>query len=225
MLTYDELLKRLKGEAEEEFARFQRKLIDTKAEILGVRTPTLRKIAKQLYKDSDSVLTFPDEYYEVTFLKLCLVSQLPYEKFLQTLDISLSWLDNWATCDTFKPVCIKRNLDEFLPVLLSKMQTGKEFYQRFVLVMLLTYYTDPKYLEVCKTVLKQADLTKYYVHMGTAWLTAELLIKNYDGGLEIIKENLLPAKTHNKAIQKAKESFRITAERKEYLNILKREKD
>ena len=98
---------------------------------------------------------------------------------------------------------------------------GWEFYQRCVLTTLLGYYTEEKYLPLISEYLKRADTDLYYVHMAAAWLTAEVLVKHYEQGLEILKGGSLPPKTHNKAIQKAKESFRITEEQKGYLESLK----
>ena len=97
-MTYAELLGILKDRSEEKFRLFQKKLIFTKAEILGVRTPVLRKIAKSVQEE---VFAFPDEYYEVTFIKLAVAARLPYEKLIERLDGLVLSIDNWATCDTF----------------------------------------------------------------------------------------------------------------------------
>jgi 3-methyladenine DNA glycosylase AlkD len=92
---------------------------------------------------------------------------------------------------------------------------------RYTLVTLLSYYIDDKYLDKVESFIKRADTSAYYVYMAVAWLVAEILIKRYDRGVAIIKSGALDKRTHNKAIQKAKESFRITKERKEFLNSLK----
>ena len=226
MLTYDKFLEELKGYAEPKFAAFQKKLIFTKAEILGVRTPILRTLSKKYKDEEESLFTFPNDCYEVTFIKLAVAANLPYDRFLRRLDECVEAIDNWATCDTFKPKALKKDrLDEFLPILLSYLNNAGEFYQRFVLVTLLSYYMEKKYLPICKECLKAANTEAYYVHMAAAWLTAEILVNHFEKGLEILKEEILSVKTHDKAIQKARESYRLTAFQKEYLNTLKRKKE
>ena len=130
-------------------------------------------------------------------------------------------MDNWALSDCFKPKCLKKYRDDFLPELEKLFSDGKEFYQRYVLVVLLSEYVEQKYLPLIENYLKRADTQPYYVHMAAAWLTAEVLIKEYNYGVEILKKGLLERKTHNKAIQKAIESYRLTQEQKEFLRSLK----
>ena len=222
-MTYDEFLSLLSPFCEEKFAAFQAKLIlPPKQKILGVRTPTLRKIAKQYLSEIESVFAFPDEYYEITFIKLTMASLLPYPKFLKYLDACVQRIDNWALCDSFKANCIKKHRQEFLPILERYFVTGKEFYQRYVLVCLLSYYVEEEYLALIFSYLRRADTSKYYVHMACAWLTAEILIKHYDFGLKILQSGVLEDKTQNKSIQKARESFRLDEKQKEFLRSLKR---
>lgn len=220
-MTYLQFLTELKGYAEEEFAVFQRKLIPTKQKILGVRTPIMRQIARE-YKDCLSeIFAFPDEYYEVTFIKLSIVATLSYDVFLKYLPQCIQRIDNWATCDSFKSKCIDRHKDEFLGLMPTIFENGGEFEQRYVLVTLLYAYVEEQYLPVIQAYLQRVDMTKYYVHMAAAWLAAEVLIKHYDVGVLWIKEGLLDIKTHNKAIQKARESYRLNEKQKEELSSLK----
>ncbi len=219
-MQYLEFLDELKGNAEGKFACFQRKLIFTEREILGVRTPVLRRIAKERFKDMEAVWEFPNEYYETVFIKLAMASMLPYEEFIQRLPICVEWIDNWALCDCFKAKCIQKHKKEFLPVLETLFSTGKEFFVRYVLVVLLSEYVEEEYLPIVKEYIRRADATLYYVHMAVAWLTAEILVKAYEEGIALLKEGSLPPKTQNKAIQKAIESYRLNAEQKEYLRSL-----
>ena len=222
-MTYLQLLSKLNAHAETDFAAFQRKLIFTKQEILGVRTPILRKIAKETAQSVDiqTLLSFPDTYYEITFIKLACVSALPYERFINYVESCVALIDNWATCDCFKAKCITKNQDKFLPVLQEIFRRGGEFDERFVLVTLLYAYVEEKYIPLIKQYLKQANTSYYYVHMAAAWLTAELIVKLYDVGVSLLQSGVLDKKTHNKAIQKSIESYRITKEQKEYLRSLK----
>lgn len=220
-MKYLQFLDELKTLAEEKFAAFQKKLIFTNQTILGVRTPVLRKLAKRYVKEIEIFFNFPDEYYEVTFIKLTMVSLLPYEKYIAYLPKCVALMDNWATCDSFKAKCISKNKEAFLSILPSVFEQNTEFSQRYVLVALLADYVSKEYLETLVDYLKRADCSKYYVHMAAAWLTAEILIKEYTFGIEWLQKRLLPIKTHNKAIQKAIESYRLTKEQKEFLRSLK----
>lgn len=220
-MKYLQFLDELKAFAEDTFAAFQKKLIFTNQNILGVRTPVLRQLAKRYAKEIETFFNFPDEYYEVTFIKLTMVSLLPYEKFVAYLPKCIMLMDNWAVCDSFKAECIKKNKEQFLPVLQSVFEHNTEFAQRYVLVALLADYVSTEYLQTVTLYLQRADCSQYYVHMAAAWLAAELLIKEYAFGVEWLQKRLLPMKTHNKAIQKAIESYRLTREQKEFLRSLK----
>lgn len=220
-MKYLEFLNRLQGLSESKFADFQRHLIFTDRKILGVRTPTMRKIAKECVDEIDDLLSFPNEHYETVFIKLTAVALLPYDEFLKRIEECVSWIDNWALCDSFKAKCIKKHKEEFLPVLEGLFATKKEFFQRYVLVVLLTEYVEERYFPVLETYIFAAETEPYYVYMAVAWLIAEILIKHYNFGLELLKKGKLPPKTHNKAIQKAIESYRLTTQQKEYLKSLK----
>jgi 3-methyladenine DNA glycosylase AlkD len=131
-------------------------------------------------------------------------------------------MDNWATCDCFKAKCIKDNKDDFLHVLERLFLNRGAFYQRYVLVTLLTYYAEEKYISVIEKYITLADTELYYVHMAVAWLIAEIITKRYEDGLLLLKNSQIDVKTYNKAIQKARESYRLTTTQKEFLNSLKK---
>jgi 3-methyladenine DNA glycosylase AlkD len=221
-MTYDELLAVLNENVDEKYRAFQKKLISTKAQILGVRVPILRKIAKQ-FTNVESYINFSDEYYEVTFIKITAVSQLPFEKFITYLDKILPTLDNWCTVDSFSPKCIQKNRDKFLPYIREYIKSKNVFERRFALTTLLKYYVDEWYLEVIFSLLEECDTSDYYVSMAAAWLVAEVLAKYYDRGLGFLYEQSLDRATHNKAIQKARESLRLSNDRKNYIKGLKRD--
>ena len=220
-MNYIELVALLRENAEEDFAVFQERLIKTKYTILGVRTPKLRKTAKLFAGAIKELLEFPDEYYEVVFIKLAAVAALPYWELTLYLEKAVSLMDNWALCDSFRPKSVLKQRDEFLPIVLSFLEKLGEFEKRFAIVCLLVYYTEEKYLSVIENVLQTIDTKEYFVHMAVAWLVAEILIKHYDYGVSLLKKGLLKPKTHNKAIQKACESYRLTKEEKIKLNHLK----
>ena len=220
-MTYFSFIEELKSFAEPDFAHFQRRLIFTNYEILGVRTPTMRKFAKAWKGKEEELLAFPNEYYEVVFIKLTVLSALPFDKFIQYVNYAVSLMDNWALCDSFKAKCISKHKTEFFPVLEALFKNGQEYYQRYVLVVLLSEYVQAEYLPLIRKYIRLANKQPYYVHMAAAWLVAEILVKEYEAGIAILKEDALPVKTHNKAIQKAIESYRLTLEQKEFLRSLK----
>ena len=223
-MKYSELVDELYALAEEPFRAFQTRIVNPRQQkIIGVRTPVLRSLVKKYQADWQTLLTFSDEYYEVTFIKLNAVAKLPYEKFLNCEETCVKSIENWAICDTFKAACLKKHRDDFLPYI-RKFLTGEEFTARYALVTLLSFYVEEQYLPFIFECLEKCNCEQYYVHMAAAWLTAEVLIKNYESGVAFLKAERLPAATHNKAIQKARESFRLTAAQKEELVGLKRAK-
>lgn len=220
-MKYTEFIKILQSHSEPTFADFQRRLIPTKYEILGVRTPTMRALAKDYSRYKDEILAFPNEYYEVVFIKLTIISMLPYDAFIKEFETAVSLMDNWALCDCFKAKCVPKNKASFLTEIEGLFSHGGEYYERYALVCLLYYYVDKPYLPLIENYLLRANTANYYVHMAAAWLTAEILIKEYEYGVSVLKRGILNPKTHNKAIQKAIESYRLTNEQKETLRSLK----
>lgn len=221
-MTYSEFLNALEKYRDADFAAFQKRIIrPPKAEILGVRTPDMRRLAGKFRQNLEDIFAFPDEYYETTFIKLAIVSSLPFGEFSARAGRCLPLIDNWALCDCFKAACIKEHRDEFLPDLTEFFARGGEFDQRYVLVTLLSFYAERKYFSVINDFLARADTSKYYVHMAAAWLTAEVLIREYDLGIALLQSGVLRPETHDKAIQKARESFRLSEEQKGFLRSLK----
>lgn len=228
MIAYQDFLAELQGFADESYCDFHKKLLkNDRINVLGVCVPQLRKIAKKYAGEVDGLLTFPDEYYEVTFIKLTAVSMLGWEEFIERVDSCVALIDNWATCDCFVPKCIEKHKEEFLPYVFAYAEKSGEFYQRFALTTLLHFYVDKKYAETIRRALKKVETEKYYyVHMAAAWLLAEMLVKFYDEAVEFLKETVdggtVDKKTYNKAIQKACESYRLTKDQKNFLKGMKK---
>lgn len=219
---YTQLLKKFNSLADEDYAAFQRVLLNNeKLNVIGVRVPQLRRIAREYKNRVDELLPLPDIYYEVTFVKLLSAAYLPYDEFVKRVDKCVSLIDNWATCDSFTPACIKKHREDFIPFIEKYLLTDGEFFQGFALKTLLSFYVEEEYLAYIESCLKRADTKYYYAHMGAAWLLAEIVIKFYDEGVRILKENALDKKTRDKAIQKALESFRLTEDKKTFLRTLK----
>lgn len=222
-MQYRQLLEMLEENADTKYRDFHSRLLkNDDIKVLGVRVPILRKIAKQFVGDIDTLMSFPDEYYEVTFIKLTAVSNLKYEEFIKYTDSCVQLIDNWATCDCFTPKCIEKHKQEYLFYIEKYLSVDGEFFQRFALTTLLHYYVEKDFLEIIFNAIKKADTAYYYVHMAAAWLTAEVLVKFYDSGVKFLQTETLDIKTHNKAIQKANESFRLSKEQKNFLKEIKR---
>ena len=222
-MQYRQLLEILEENADSNYREFHKRLLKNDGiNVLGVRVPDLRKIAKRFGGEIENLLAFPDEYYEVTFIKLTAVSNLKYDEFIKYVDLCVLLIDNWATCDCFKPKCIAKNRHDFLPFIEKYLSQDGEFYQRFALTTLLHFYVEEEFLEIIFNAVTRADTEKYYVHMAASWLLAEVLVKYYDRGVKFLQTETVDIKTHNKAIQKANESFRLSKEQKNFLKEIKR---
>ena len=221
---YEKLLAQLKDNAEEGYASFHKRLLkNEEINVLGVRVPVLRKIAKGYINCISELLDLPDEYYEVTFVKLQAAALLPYKQFIHCVDKCVSVIDNWATCDCFVPKCVKENKQDFYKYICRYLATDREYYQRFALTTLLHFYVEEEWLdEIYNCIANRSDNNYYYVHMAAAWLLAEILVRYYERGVGYLNRGEIHARTHNKAISKACESFRLTKEQKQYLITLKR---
>ena len=224
-MEYFKLLEELRSLADEKYRSFHARLLDDPSiKLFGVRMPVMRKLAKKYKGELEKLLQFPDEFYEVTLLKCLTLGLQPYDVYSAHLQEVLPLIDNWATCDCFDAPCIKKNRAAFLEIITNIRFSEHEFTSRYALVQLLKYYCEEEYLPVIFESAEGCDHTKYYVSMAAAWLVAEVLVKFYAAGVAFIKKGTMPAVTHNRAIRKARESFRLTAEQKEELNALKRRK-
>lgn len=206
---------------------FQSKLIPTVdvSRVIGVRTPKLRAFAKRKIKEPDvnEFLTLlPHEYFDENQLHAFIISEMKdFEHAIRATETFLPYVDNWATCDQMSPKVFKKHRADLI-VYIERWMNSKETYTaRFGIGMLMEHFLDedfePGYLEMAAAVRSE----EYYVNMMLAWYFATALAKQYEPTLPILQEKRLDEWTHNKAIQKALESYRITKEQKEYLKTLK----
>lgn len=222
MITYEEMLSRLRAHADDTYRTFHKKLLKNDCiRVIGVRTPVLRALAKE-WRGEKGVFDFPDEYYEVTFVKCAIAGTLPYEQFIGVVDGLVDRLDNWATCDCFTAKCIATHKEEFLPYIKRYLQSEREFVHRYGLVALLHDYVTREYLPVVLAAIRNVEEgAPYYVMMAAAWLLAEVCVHFYEEGLAFLKEEGLSKEVRNKGIQKARESYRLSPERKDVLKLCK----
>lgn len=214
--------------ADNEYADFQAKLAPTidRETFIGVRVPELRKFAKVVQKHEECeqfLRTVPHTYYDENMLHSVLISGMKkYEECLEMLEIFLPYVDNWAVCDTLRPKIFAKHKDAVLAKIHEWVSSDHVYTCRFGIDMLMTYYLDDDFIEEYLAIPATVTSDEYYVKMMVAWYYATALAKQWDATIVYLTENRLPVWTHNKTIQKARESFRITKEQKEYLNSLRR---
>lgn len=197
-----------------------------KQNIIGVRMPDIRKLAKQIAGEAyidDFLNTLPHRYYEENNLHAVLLS-LKYkdiDTLLGQIELFLPYVDNWATCDMMSPKGFKKDLDKVYGHICRWLQSNQTYTVRFAIVTLMGFYLNDAFSEKMPQKVASVSSEEYYVKMAVAWYFSTALAKQYDAVLPYIERQRLDTWTHNKAIQKAIESRRITPERKEYLKSLK----
>ena len=206
---------------------FHARLVPTveKEKIIGIRTPILRKFAKEFGKTERSEMflkVLPHQYYEENNLHGLLIEQIrDYDKCLKELERFLPYIDNWATCDMLAVKVVKKHLDTFIDEVYRWMESDHAYTIRFGISMLMRYYLEDAFQMEYPEKVAQIRSEEYYVNMMRAWYVATALAKQYDKILPFIEKQKLDVWTHNKTIQKAIERYRITPEQKEYLRGLK----
>ena len=210
------------------YREFHSKLMPTvdKEKIIGIRTPQLRRFAKEFAKNSKEKENFlaslPHQYYEEDNLHGFLIEMgKDYNAVVEKLNAFLPYVDNWATCDMMRPKVLKKHLPEFFEQVCEWVQSERVYTIRYGIGMLLSFYLDSEFDRQHLEMVAKIRSEEYYVNMMIAWYFATALAKQYDETLPYIEEQKLDKWTHNKAIQKAMESYRITAEQKAYLRTLK----
>ena len=209
---------------------FHSKLMPTvdKELVIGVRTPQLRKYSKELYinqrEDAEVFMQeLPHTYYEENNLHAFLIEQIKdYRECIKALNAFLPYVDNWATCDMMAPKIFMKNLSELITDIKHWIESEYTYMVRFAVDMLMKFYLDKEFNAKYPKMVASIQSEEYYIKMVVAWYFATALSKQYDAILPYIEENKLDAWTHNKTIQKAVESYRITPEQKAYLKTLKR---
>ena len=227
-MNREEIRQQLFAMQDTDYREFQVKLIPTvdPEKVIGVRTPQLRKFAKELAKDpgAESFLEdLPHEYFDENQLHAFLISEIKdFDSCIFKTERFLPQIDNWATCDQLSPKTFKQHRPELLEYIKRWIKSEDTYIIRFAVGMLMQHFLDEDYSEEYPEMVSSVRSEEYYVNMMIAWYFATALAKQYDSVLPFIESGRLNPWTHNKAIQKAAESFRITPEQKAYLRTLKR---
>ena len=194
--------------------------------IIGVRTPLLRNLAKKLVKENNyaSFLDkLPHKYFDENQLHAFILSELKdYDECINYVDEFLPYVDNWATCDQMSPKVFKKNTLKLLDSIKVWIKSDKTYTIRFAIGMLMSHYLDDEFNKDYLSMVSKIKSNEYYVNMMIAWYFATALAKQYEATIPYIKNNILDTWTHNKTIQKACESYRVLDEIKIYLKTLKK---
>ena len=227
-MILDEIKEELFLQQDTVYRDFQAKLIPTidKETVIGVRTPALRKMAKQLAKREDIgafLEALPHTYFEENQLHAFIIAERKdFAQCMEELCAFLPYVDNWATCDQMSPKVFKKYRRELLPHIREWLVSDQTYTVRFGVGMLMAHFLDEDCDMAYPEMVSKIRSEEYYVNMMIAWYFATALAKQYEAVLPYIEEKRLETWTHNKAIQKAVESYRITPEQKGYLRGLKK---
>lgn len=223
----DQIRKELFRLQDVKYRDFQSKLLPTVKgdSVIGVRTPALRKYAKELQKQYDVqpfLEELPHRYFDENQLHAFLISEMKeFTSCIAEAQRFLPFVDNWATCDQMSPKVFRKHRKALLEPIMEWISSDQTYTIRFGIGMLMTHFLDEEYDTAYPEMVASVRSEEYYVNMMIAWYFATALAKQYASILPYIEEQRLETWTHNKTIQKAVESYRITPEQKTYLKTLK----
>ena len=224
-----EIQKELFSRQDKEYMKFLSKLTPNVSEdtIIGVRIPEIRKLAKKLVKNNeyeDFLKELPHKYYDENLLHGAIISEIKnFENCIQLLDNFFPFIDNWAVCDTISPKIFKKHKRELIEKIREWVKSEKTYICRFGVEMLMTHFLDEDFENEYLEIVANIHSEEYYVKMVIAWFFATALAKKWDCAVIYLENDGLDVWVHNKTIQKARESLRITNEKKEYLKGLRKE--
>ncbi len=227
--SYYDFINYLKSNGDEEYKKFHGSLVNnSKYEIIGIRLPNMRKIAKEIANKTnieDFLKYVENRYYEEIMIQGLVISHIKKEEvFWKYFKEHIKKIDNWALCDTFcnSIKIVEKYEDKYFNEAVNMSLNKDEFISRVGLVIILSHFVEEKNLKTIFETLNKIDTDKFYVNMAEAWLVCELYIKYPKETLKFIKDNKLNRFTHNKAISKIHDSYRVSKEEKDYLNTFKR---
>ena len=222
-----EMLNAIFAARDEEYADFTAKLIPNvpRESIIGVRTPQLRSIAKRFGKNAginEFLSALPHECHEQNLVHAYVAESIgDFDSAVKTIEAFLPYVTNWAVCDSMTPRVFAKHTGELLPLIKKWLQSAHPYTVRFGLRMLMCFYLEKEFASEINALAASVCSEEYYVNMMQAWYFATALAKQYDSTVPFVEEHRLSPWVHNKTIQKAVESFRITAEQKAHLKTLR----
>ena len=226
--TYKSFLQYLKTQKDEKYKEFHSSLVlNSKYVMIGIRVPIMRKIAKDIAKTNiEEFLKYAqDNYYEEIMIQGLVISHIKDEKlFNKYFKEYINKIDNWALCDTFCSAVkiVEKHEEKYFKEAIKMSLNKKEFISRIGLVMILDHFIDEKNLETIFDTLNKIESDKFYINMAEAWLVCEMYVDYPHKTKEFLQKNNLNKFTHNKAISKIHDSYRVSKEEKEYLNTLRK---
>lgn len=225
----ESIRERLFSLADSKYKDFNSKLIPNvdPEKVIGVRMPDIKKLAKSIVKNEDAeafLSDLPHFYHEEDLLHGFIVAEgKSFEKTLADTEKFLPYINNWAVCDTFSPRIFAKNKDILYGKILEWLRSSHPYTVRYGIGMSMRYFLDGEYFDGKKlSDVAAVKSEEYYVNMMIAWYFATALAKRYDETFPYIKDNRLDKWVHNKTIQKASESFRVSDEQKAELRALRR---
>ena len=222
---HDKIVSDLFNIRDEKFAKFNASLIPTTdaKNVIGVRTPDLRKYAKTISSPDKFLSDLPHKYFEENQIHSFILSEIKnFEKCIKLVDTFLPYVDNWATCDQLIPKIFARNTDRLLPYICKWIKSKHTYTVRFAIGLLMRFYLGEKFDSSYADMVIKIKSDEYYINMMRAWYFATALSKNWDDIICIIENKKLDPWTHNKTIQKSIESYRISDKQKNHLKTLKK---
>lgn len=226
-LDYQNFLSYLNDQQDLKYRDFHKSLLNADVNLIGIRTPKLKKIAKEISLGNyDNFIKLnTHKYYEETIIHALVISNLKdINIVINYIDNFLNYIDNWATCDILcgSLKIVNKNKEIFFNYIKNKIKDPNPWIKRFCFVLLLDYFLEDKYIKEIFNLTNKYNTKDYYVNMAIAWLISIAYIKNKNATINYLKNNKLDNFTHNKAIQKIKESTRTTLEDKELIKNLRR---
>lgn len=210
---------------DEKFAKFNASLLPniSSTKVIGVRTPDLRKYAKNLQNKEEFLSALPHKYFEENQIHAFILSDVrDFDNCVNMVDKFLPCVDNWATCDQLIPHVFAKNTDKLLPWINKWIKSSDTYTVRFAVGLLMRFYLGEKFQNKYSDMVVKIKSDEYYINMMRAWYFATALAKNWDDVICVLENSKLDLWTHNKTIQKSIESFRITPQQKQYLKKLKK---
>lgn len=226
------ILEILYSHQDEKYGDFSAKLIPTlpREKFIGVRSPEYKKILKEIEaqcpEEIENFMTaLPHKFHEENILHVCLINKIKdYETAVSKLEAFLPYADNWAVTDGIGPACFKKNLESLIQKIKIWINKEEPYAKRTAMILIKKYYLEESFNQEYLEWAAAIRSTEYYVNMMVAWLFADALVFQWDTAIKFLTSNKMDIWTHNKTIQKAIESFRITDEQKSYLKSLKMKK-